>query len=233
MGVYSNLLAGARTINVADDALGSDRAIVNELKSLKELQQDIAAPDALANVDEAVTISAFVEDGTLSGTFDLTITLFGGGVISVVDIDFDATASEIETAIDEVSGLDAGAISVAGGPLDADDVTVVFDGAEVAGYQHTVAIDLANIVDNDGGGVVTEDVVGATFNAVAILAVSGVLTVDTPPASDDAGAYTANPAGPPHPNRPSDALTRALAREAGVTLNNPDVTAAILAALSL
>lgn len=108
-----------------------------------------------------------------SGTFDLEFTLsseIGGLTFEVEEIPYDATAEEIETAIDAAAVAAAaeqgltykpGSIEVAGGPIAADDLTFTFSGSRLIGKTHGTTVGTSAILDDGAepvamGAITTE-----------------------------------------------------------------------------
>lgn len=84
------------------------------------------AMGGVTNEVQSITIN-----GTVSGgTFTITVTEIGE---TTAAIDYDATASEIQTALDALSGLEPGDIVVTGGPIPSAPAVLTYNGPVFAG----------------------------------------------------------------------------------------------------
>lgn len=81
-----------------------------------------SALTAIANVNE---VQSVVATGATSGTFTLT---FDGQTTAAIA--FNATAAAVQTALEALSNIQPGAVTVAGGPLPATAVTITFNNAQ-------------------------------------------------------------------------------------------------------
>lgn len=136
--------------------------------------------------DEVQSLAAIA---STSGTWTLNITLPGNSAVAATPIDFDATAAEIETAIDtacaglSVNGVafTAGDISCAGGPINTAAVTLTFDGASVDKLPidacTTADVDLSDstppVVSETNGGVEAGATDSITISPTLQIALSG------------------------------------------------------------
>ncbi len=164
MGVYSDLLANAKSWDSGeqtvgnDDTVAGDRIITKELKAFQTRQSDVAYPSGFAATDEIQSIAANPLLVT-SGNFTLTITLRGQDAFTTANIAYDASAATIETAIDvaataaAVTGWTNADISVAlTSTLNAGALTLTYDGDSVDDTnQDTVAINDANLFSSPVG----------------------------------------------------------------------------------
>lgn len=124
----------------------------------------VGASVNFAGLDDDYTVTGRVATGTgvdevqtltkisaTAGTWTLSITLPGNSSVTTVALDFDASAAEIEAAIDAacaglvVNGVvfTASDISASGGPINSVDVVLTFDGASVD------ELDMALVVTTD------------------------------------------------------------------------------------
>lgn len=224
MGMFSTLLSKAKTFDgvISDGAIG---LVAQQLTNYSELQNDPALPAAFAATDEVQEIENVTAD---DGTYTLTFVLADGTTFTTAALDHDANAAAIEAAIDLVSGLEAGAISVSGGPIDTAPIVLTYDGAEVAGLNHgevTVANSLTNggpAADDPAVSTTTE---GQTDREVwAVLAALDVITDDAPPVQ---GLATPVVTAGSNLLNVKPWLIRALAKEAAEQDQNPDVESMI------
>lgn len=119
------------------------------------------------------------------GTFTLTVTSVESG-----DIDFDATAGEVQTALEAISTVGVGNVVCTGGPLPSTAVVVTFIN-DLAQTSVTMTADDTNIL---GGGNVTST---ATASGAAPTTI-GLVPVSSPQvlvylATTQAGLATASP----------------------------------------
>lgn len=182
-----------------------------------------------AGVDEIQSIAAHV--AATGGTF--TLNVLGNDTAAIA---YDADAAAIQTAVDLVSGVTAGHVAITGGPLTTTPLTITFSGDDVDETdQPQTTIDGALLtIAGTPGAVTTPTSGGGQRAALAILVQTGVLTNSLPDQGTD-GTFTAASydMGAPRPRRPSVALIRALAKEAGVVDGNVNVELGILAALGI
>jgi len=134
MGIYTDLLANAKTINGSDPTVfGDNRAVVREIESLLSVQGDLAYPDGFDLTNEVQSIAVHVA-GT-GGTYTLTITLNDGTAFTTAALAYDAVNTTVQTAINTAAGAALGdnEIVVAGGPLSTSPFTLTFSGPTVDG----------------------------------------------------------------------------------------------------
>lgn len=140
MGVIADLLEIAKTFTNTDDRAGTLRSVH---QNLVDLQTEIGDFDY--DGDSAPENAHHVihpHDGDVdSGTFTLTFNLNGGVTFTTDPIEFDATAEDIQSAVDTaadgvVPGYAPGDIAVSGGPLTDESVHLYFSGPSVAGRYH-------------------------------------------------------------------------------------------------
>lgn len=218
MGIYSDLLASASTLDIGQPIEGVDASVVKELMAIKD-RHDPDAPTAYASGNEVQTLAA---TGASAGTFTLTFTLQSGETFTTAAIAYNANAATIEGAIDtaattaSVVGWTNGDISVANASTaDLATTTFTYDGASVANQNHS---ELTVGAGSLTGGTIT---VATTAEGqpsrlgLGALAALGVIE-GTPPAYR--GTPTTNQFTRADltavENRPSTALIKALIEEA-------------------
>jgi hypothetical protein len=239
LGIYSDILANARTIDTSSPREGSDRAVVRQLQALMDRQGDRDYPSGYAERNEVQSIAA--HQGTVSGgTFTLAFTLWDGTEFETGNIAFDANAATIEAAIDTaadgvVEGFTAGDIAVTGGPLTTTPVVLTFSGDSVAGQNHDpVVVDDALLTGGGSAGAVSVTTEGqGDRTAWAILRQCGAISGTLPNQGEDPTDLTAATNRATNPHLPDAATLKALAHEAAVEDRNAAVEDAILDALGL
>jgi hypothetical protein len=170
------------------------RALVTQINNLEKRVQPLGIPDAgRLPVTEPATGGYLWQDGTaevqslaaiasVSGTFNLAITLPGNSAVNTI-VPYDSTAAALQILVDAafanevVNGVAyaAGDIAVGGGPMNSSPVTLTFSGACVANTN--IAICVATDIDLSDS---TPPVESETTPGVP-----GVVTV-----SDEAGSHT-------------------------------------------
>lgn len=156
MGMFTDFLAGAKSIDSTAEITALDRGIVRELDALIA-KGDATLPSGASfqAVNEVQTLTASTAS---AGTFAITVgvsTPIGDFQVAVTAIAFDATAAEIETALDTAAGAvipgwTDGDISVSGGPAQTTDVVFTYDGGIAVSLQHPLStVDGAGLT---GGG---------------------------------------------------------------------------------
>ncbi len=238
MGIYADLLASAKTIDVGNTtAVGESRALVRELEGLQAVQGDLAYPSGFAVANEVQSIAVYpLGTGVDGGTFTLTVTLNSGETFTTAAIAFGASAATIKTALNtaataaSIFGWTNNDIATSGGALTTAPLVLTFSGVSVAGKKHGLTVITSSLTASAApalAGAVSVNTDGQTNRtALAILTLTGVLVAATPPVQGQTGSYTAATAqGSPHPNRPSAALIRALAKEVAATDANSAVNA--------
>jgi len=218
MGMFTDILANAVSIDTSDPIEGPDRHAVLELERHRDVVLDADIGTDYAEANEVQSLAATDRTG---GNFTLTFLLASGETFTTGNILFSSTAGTIETAIDSaattasVVGWTNGDITAAGGAINSAPVTLTYDGTSVAALNHSVVV--VNDVDLSGGSV---DPVASTTtngqadrNALGILAFLGEFT-GTPPAFGDGTAGSWVVGDPARANRPSKSLVNALIREA-------------------
>lgn len=239
MGIYSDILASAKTIDTSSPREGNDRAVVRQLNALMDRQGDAEYPsgyDAQNEVQEIATYDSVVS----GGTFTLAFTLWDGTEFETAAIAYDADAATIEAAIDTaadgvVDGFEAGDIAVTGGDLNTAAVVLTFSGDSVAGQNHDpVVVDDALLTGGGSAGEVTVTTEGqGDRTAWAILNVCGAISGTLPDQGEDPTDLTAATNRATNPHLPDAATLKALAHEAAVQDRNQAVEDAILDALGL
>jgi len=154
MGIYSDFLAHTSVVDVIEPQVGPQRVAYNELVRLRDQNDPEPAPGFDVQ-NEIQVIEQF--SGTVnSGNYTLTIVTPAGTELTTANIAFDANAATIKSAIDTacsgIAGWTNGDISVNGGPLTSNDVTLIFDGSSVEqqNFGQTIITD----IDLGGGGSV-------------------------------------------------------------------------------
>lgn len=240
MALIANFLANARGIDQTDDITALDRGIVKELTAAIN-RGDTEIPATLVAIDEIQTLSAYTvaHDG---GDFTLTITLRNGETFTTAALGFGALEGAIETEIDiaatsaGVTDWTNGDITVTGGPLTADDFVLTYDGASVAGNNHTLVV----LNDSLTGGTTAIPPAVTTTNgqtirrAWGVLVVMGVIDASEIPAQGvDPGILTLATNPGDNSYYPSAATIRALAEEVGIEDLSIPARESVLAATGL
>jgi len=203
-----------------------DGKVVNRFLDGLEAAVPQEAATANAAVDQVDTLP---EDVTFDGgNFTITITLNSGEAFTTASILFSANAATIEGAIDtaatsaSVVGWTNGDISVSGGSLATADIILTYDGASVAGLNHSVAV--ATDVDLTTG---TLDVFSTTTighpvaGALQLLGTQGWINVVT---LDDPSTWTRNR----NVGIPEGGVVEYFARQAEAELQNPAAYAKVI-----
>jgi len=81
-------------------------------------------------IDEVQSIAPFINTVT-GGTYTLSFTINGGGVVTTAAIAYNANAATVQTAVDLVSGVTAGHVAITGGPITTTALTITFSGNDV------------------------------------------------------------------------------------------------------
>lgn len=141
MGMYNSLIANAKSI-VVDPTSSAPLATLNKIRAYRDQKGDPALPSGFAGANEVQVIPEVVAD---AGTYTITLRIDGLNPFTTAALDFDDVAATIEAAIDAaaataaVPGFTAGDIAVTGGPINAADITLTYDGVSVAGANHGLA----------------------------------------------------------------------------------------------
>lgn len=163
MGLFSNLLATARTFDTTLPITALDKIIVRELQAIVD-QGDVTLPAILEAINEVQQIEKYDTDFT-AGEFTLTIKLRNAAQFTTAGIAFDAVAATVETAIDVAAtaaslgiGWANGDIEVLGGNLLAagSALTLGFTGASVRNRDHDQS--LINLNTLTGGDLAVPSV---------------------------------------------------------------------------
>ena len=153
-------LSGTATINEATPG-ATDTDVNISTPVLTTTDTDLVPVGARFTInptptDEVHTVGIFVNEVT-GGSYTLELTMSDGTVGTTANIAYDAVAATIETAIDvamtgNYASWTNGDITVAGGALTANPVTLTFDGASVDELNHspTVIADITLTVDTVG-----------------------------------------------------------------------------------
>lgn len=245
MGVYSDLLEGALTLDRSGEAVGIQRSLYQKIEGLRDYQGDLDYPSGYEAVDEVQEIAVHT-DTVASGTFTLTFNLSDGTSFTTDAIEFDATVAGedgIQELIDEaadgeVAGYEAGDIVASGGPLTTDPVVLTFSGDSVSGARHGLTV-ITNVDMVDGGaspvapGEVTVDTSGQQpRTAWAILKATGAID-GTIPLQGEVPTQVTYVGVRSNPYLPDQATLRFLATEAGVQDGNAEVTTTLLGLFGL
>ncbi len=244
MGIYSDLLSGAQTIDTGlNDAdaikVSGDKVATRQIDKLKALR-DRDYPADFGEADEVQSIAIY--DGTVSGgDFTLAFTLKSGEAFETAAIAYDANAATIEGAIDtaaaaaSVAGFVAGDIAVTGGPLTTTPVVLTYSGDSVAAQNHgEVVIDGTGLT---GGGTAGDE--STTTNgqsdraALAALFACSAITGTVPAQGATPSDFEAASDHNTNWLLPDTDTLRRLAREAGHVDANLALEHAILDALGL
>jgi hypothetical protein len=237
MGVFSDLLSSAVTFDITAPSTALARPIKREIQEWID-RGDVGYPagSAVTNEVQSLAITA-----ATTGNFTLTVLLASGETFTTANILFNAAAATIETAIDSaattasVVGWTNGDITVSGGVADANPVVFTYDGASVAGLNHSVIV--ATDVDLSDGtpGVPSTTTEGQTGRKGwgALVAMGVASASDIPVQGVDPVAFTP----PSNPGDgamyPSQATIMALANEAAAEDNNLATIAVILASAGI
>jgi len=234
MGAITDFLAGSKSIDTAPPIHALDRCAYRELIAL-QAEHDFEIPAAFAAADEVQSVAVY--DGTVSGgTFTLAFVLANGESFVTGDIAYDADSATIETAVDvaataaEVTGWTNGDISVAGGPLTTDPVTLTYDGDSVAEANHgLVVVDSSSLTGGGEAGACSVTAEGQPDRpGYAILSVLGILTGTVP-------AWGVTPSlghafATPGQRRLSPDTIKAIALEIAIAEGNESIYSALVAA---
>ena len=236
MGIFSDELANTTSFDAAKPIDGVHRCITREVNSLAETV-DLARASAYNAANAVHTINADTVDHT-GGDFILNMHINIDGTVyhfATDAIAFDATAAEIEAAIDlaadgVVPGFEAGDISAAAVSTDLQggNITLTFDGASVAGSGQPVT----TMTDSRTGGTSPATLVAktthgnATREAMAAL-ISTSTVIGSAPTAGSNPSWTAG-------NRALGRMLhrdtiRALARDAAIADYNDGIYDAVVA----
>lgn len=146
MGMFSDLLASAKSIDTSTAITAGDRTARREIdEQIDRGDAQLPSGAAFQADDEVQTLAA---SGASAGTFDITVgikTDIGDFQIAVTSIAYNAMPTTIETALDSaangtIPGWTDGDISVSSaGTAELSDVVFTYDGASVASLQHPLS----------------------------------------------------------------------------------------------
>lgn len=196
MGIYADILAAHQSFEVP----GRFALYLQNLLNIGD--PPITAFSGFEVADEVQTFAA-VDDAS-DGTYTITVQVRfkdTGVVITFTtgNLDHDANAATIETAIDSASPATVpnGAISVSGGPLDTNPVVLTFDGNAVDETSHPLATITSALTDGmdpvgDASYTAARTTPGQTQRTSwAILKALGVIADAAPPPQGEIVAVTA------------------------------------------
>ena len=235
MGIYTDALANTKSFDSALPREGVHRAISREIQAeLDRVDTALASAYAAANAVHVIATDAVDHTG---GTFELTVNLYKDGVLyaaTTAALDFDATAAEVETAIDTAvdtaayPGYVAGDIAVTASGTDLQDgtITLTYSGDSVAGLGHGPV----TMLDERTGGTSPAPAVAATAYGNATREAMAIL-LSTSTVIGEVPAAATNPtwvAGSRALGRVLSLDTiKALARDAAIADNNPTMYSTI------
>ena len=172
-------------------------------------------------VDEEQSIAVFV-DTVSSGNYTLEFTMSDLTNVTTANIAHDASAATIETAIDTVMTGNYGAwtngdITVAGGPLTTNAVTLTYDGNSVDELNHAaVIIDSADLEGQTTVGVVSVTTQGQTDRTTYQVMESMGLLAGGPPVQGTTSGLSAATTRNSNPYYPRQATLQAIALQAAI-----------------
>ena len=236
MGIYSDVLANTTSFDNALPRDGVSRVINREIQAMVDAV-DIALASAYNAANAVHTINADTVDHT-GGTFILNFHVNVDGTIyhfATGDIDFDATASEIEGEIDTaadgvVPGFTAGdiAVTAVSTDLQGGNVVLTFSGDSVAASGHPVT----TMTDERTGGTSPATLIAktthgnATREAMATL-ISQSIVIGSAPTAGSNPTWTRGTTA--LGKLPSLDTIRALARDAAIADYNDGIYDAVAA----
>lgn len=226
MGMYSDFLNNATTLDINTPIDAADKSAYNELKRQYQ-RADRPYPSNVATRNEVQSLSANDHTG---GTFTLAFTLESGETFTTAGIAYNANAATIEGAIDtaataaSIADWTNGDISVSGGAANANPVVFTFDGDSVAGTNPALIVnDGTSLTGGADDGTVTVTAKGQpNRTGLAVLIDLGIVTVDSLPdyqVAPVAGSFTgvSMEAYPQRPGKPVvDAVIEYIEKEEGV-----------------
>ncbi len=193
----------------------------------------------IAAEDEGITVAVF-EDTVTSGNYTLQFVMSDLTDMTTANITFDATAANIEDEINTVftgnyGGWTNGDITVTGGPLDANAVTLAFDGNSVDELNHAdpiiASVDLAGHTTTGTESVTTYGQSDRT--TMAVLEVMGIIATGGPPPQGTDAGITAGSTRASNPWFPSQETLKALAMQAAIEDGSDDVYVALMTEFDL
>lgn len=235
MGLLSDFLANAVTLDLTQPRVGAQRSEYRRIENLLAQVGDIDLPAAYAAADQVQSQAAFTP--TVSGgTFDQDITLRDGTVISLTNIAYNANAATVQSAINSAASW-TDEIVVAGDDLTSGPRTFTYSGDQVDETNHPlITLDGANLTGGGDVGAVTKTTVGQSVRrAWAIFDIIGALTGTVPDQGELPGAVdlSLNTSHLDNPYLIDDVIVRVLAREAAIEDDNIALEASILALFNL
>ncbi len=189
-------------------------------------------------IDEGITIAVFVDTVT-SGNYTLQFVMSDLTDMTTANLAFDATAADIEGAINTVftgnyGGWTNGDITVTGGPLDANAVAMSFDGASVDELNHAdPVIASADLAGHTTTGVESVTTYGQSDRTtMAALEVMGLISSGPPPQGTTSG-ITAASTRESNPWFPSQETLVALALQAAIEDGSDDLYVTLMTTFGL
>jgi len=240
MGLITDFLANATSIDTTPEITALDRTVVKELNAAISRGDPNLQP-ALEGTNEVQALAQYAVNHS-GGTFALLVTLANGESVTTAAIAFGADAATIEAAIDtaangNITGWVDGDISIAGGPLTAAAASVTYDGVSVSDTnQVLITLDGALLT----GGTTASPATTITTEgqsarrAWGVLVVLGIIDISEVPAQGvDPGILTLVTAPGDNSYYPTAATIRALADEVGITDDSVAARDAVLRAAKL
>lgn len=140
-GIYNFTFDNFNVVSeVLRPAAGADLSVIVVTAVADETETasiGVSDPPVLAGVNEVQRLDSVLGAGTFTLTFDGQTT----GAI-----DFDATAAEIDTALEALSNIGAGDVTCTGGPLNTNPVLIEFTGARAASGQPAISSSSGSVV---------------------------------------------------------------------------------------
>jgi len=224
MGLISDFLDAAVSIDHVLPIDPLDSRAYYELQAVAD-KGDLALPASLQAADEYQSIAIYVPTVS-SGDFTLEFVLASDETFTTGNITYNANAATIETAIDDAAtaasivGWTNGDITVAGGDLTANPVTLTFDGTSVKEQNHDlVVMDDSGLVGGGSGGAITTTTEGQSDRlGYAILTQYGIVAGTVP--AEDVVPSALVAAAPPGQRLFSAETIKAIALEIAITEGN-------------
>lgn len=144
MGVYTDLLANAKSWDGSDGTVARSRVITKHIGAFQRRQGDPPYPAGFAATDEVQLVQQF-NGYNLEGTYSITITLSGYDSFTTAELDFDTNPSTWAAAIYAAAQLagvpiESGDIYASGDSLDSGAATLMYTGAIAGGKSQSPAV---------------------------------------------------------------------------------------------